>query len=38
MGFISDLKELSTWIISITCLVIILVLVFIRVKKEKTGT
>ena len=35
MGFISDLKELSAWIIGISSLVILYVFIYIRLKREK---
>ncbi len=38
MGLISDLKELSAWIIGITSLCILLVVVYFRVKKDKVKT
>lgn len=38
MGFISDLKELSAWIIGITSLLVLLVFVYYRVKNDKVKT
>jgi hypothetical protein len=38
MGFISDLKELSAWLIGITSLLILLVFVYYRIKDDKVKT
>lgn len=38
MGFISDLKELSAWIIGITSLLILLAFVYYRIKNDKVKT
>jgi lipoprotein signal peptidase len=38
MGFISDLKELSAWIIGIASLVILYIFIYTRLKKEKIKT
>jgi len=38
MGFISYLKELSTWIIGLTSLVILFIFMYFRLKKEKVKT
>jgi hypothetical protein len=38
MGLISDLKELSAWLISILSLVILFVLVFTQIGRDKSST
>jgi hypothetical protein len=35
MGFISDLKELSAWIIGLASLTILLLFVYFRTRKDK---
>lgn len=38
MNFFSDFKELSSWIIGISCLVVILVIVYTRTNKDKVNS
>jgi len=38
MNFVSDLKELSAWIIGISSLVVLLAFVYYRVKSDKVKT
>jgi hypothetical protein len=35
---VADLKELSAWIIGLASLFILLIFIYIRLKKEKTST